>query len=108
MTKGEKFKELSKWDRFLSSMNEVDFKHQKQLYYGHRVFLIISAIVSFIYGIIMQKFSYAVILYLISMAAILIYYVPGWPEFRKSSPTWIPIGGAVNTDNKKKRKKQKK
>ncbi|KAJ8378962.1 hypothetical protein AAFF_G00232560 [Aldrovandia affinis] len=75
---------------FNSIPSHMDYRGQKlaeQIFQG---IILISAIIGFIYGMIIQQFGWTVYIVLAGFAVSCVLTLPPWPMYRKNPLTWHP------------------
>ncbi|KAI1892710.1 hypothetical protein AGOR_G00136350 [Albula goreensis] len=93
---------------FNSIPTYVDYKGQKlaeQIFQG---IILISAIIGFIYGMIIQQFGWTVYIVLGGFAVSCLLTLPPWPMYRKNPLIWHPVLPDSASDTREKLEHQKK
>ncbi|XP_034022857.1 signal peptidase complex subunit 1 [Thalassophryne amazonica] len=75
---------------FKSIPTHMDYKGQKlaeQIFQG---IILISAVIGFIYGLIIQQFGWTVYIVLGGFAVSCLLTLPPWPMYRKNPLSWQP------------------
>ncbi|KAJ8265397.1 hypothetical protein COCON_G00144960 [Conger conger] len=75
---------------FNSIPTHMDYKGQKlaeQIFQG---IILVSAIIGFIYGMIIQQFGWTVYILLTGFTVSCLLTLPPWPIYRKNPLTWLP------------------
>ncbi|KAM3878240.1 signal peptidase complex subunit 1 [Diretmus argenteus] len=75
---------------FNSIPTHMDYKGQKlaeQIFQG---IILISAMIGFIYGLVVEQFGWTVYIVLIGFAVSCVLTMPPWPMYRKSPLSWQP------------------
>ncbi|XP_017290089.1 signal peptidase complex subunit 1 [Kryptolebias marmoratus] len=76
---------------FKSIPTHMDYKGQKlaeQIFQG---IILISAVIGFIYGLIIQQFGWTVYIVMGGFAVSCVLTLPPWPMYRKSPLPWQPV-----------------
>ncbi|KAF4093608.1 hypothetical protein AMELA_G00004070 [Ameiurus melas] len=77
--------------RFHSFPTHMDYKGQKlaeQIFQG---VILVSAVIGFIYGLIIEQFGWTVYIMLAGFAVSCLLTLPPWPMYRRNPLTWQPI-----------------
>ncbi|KAG5838309.1 signal peptidase complex subunit 1-like [Anguilla anguilla] len=75
---------------FESVPTYMDYKGQKlaeQIFQG---IMLVSAVIGFIYGMIIQQFGWTVYIVLAGFIGSCLLTLPPWPMYRKNPLTWLP------------------
>ncbi|GAA6099965.1 signal peptidase complex subunit 1 [Tachysurus ichikawai] len=76
---------------FNSVPTHMDYKGQKlaeQIFQG---VILVSAVIGFIYGFIIEQFGWTVYIMLAGFAVSCLLTLPPWPMYRRNPLTWQPI-----------------
>lgn len=76
---------------FKSIPTHMDYKGQKlaeQIFQG---IILISAVIGFVYGLIIQQFGWTVYIVLAGFALSCLLTLPPWPMYRKNPLPWQPV-----------------
>ncbi|MCJ8744261.1 hypothetical protein PDJAM_G00116580 [Pangasius djambal] len=76
---------------FNSIPTHMDYKGQKlaeQIFQG---VILVSAVIGFIYGLIIEQFGWTVYIMLAGFAISCLLTLPPWPMYRRNPLTWQPI-----------------
>ncbi|MBN3308703.1 signal peptidase complex subunit 1 [Amia ocellicauda] len=76
---------------FNSIPTHMDYKGQKlaeQIFQG---IILVSAIIGFIYGLIIEQFGWTVYIVLGGFAVSCLLTLPPWPMYRRHPLTWQPV-----------------
>nr|XP_057911346.1 signal peptidase complex subunit 1 [Doryrhamphus excisus] len=76
---------------FNSVPTHMDYKGQKlaeQIFQG---IIIISAVIGFVYGLIIQQFGWTVYIVLAGFVISCILTLPPWPMYRRNPLCWQPL-----------------
>ncbi|KAJ8361186.1 hypothetical protein SKAU_G00177110 [Synaphobranchus kaupii] len=76
---------------FNSIPTHMDYKGQKlaeQIFQG---IILVSAVIGFIYGLIVEQFGWTVYIVLAGFAISSLLTLPPWPMYRKNPLTWQPV-----------------
>uniref|UniRef100_A0A3B4T592 Signal peptidase complex subunit 1 n=2 Tax=Seriola dumerili TaxID=41447 RepID=A0A3B4T592_SERDU len=76
---------------FKSIPTHMDYKGQKlaeQIFQG---IILISAVIGFVYGLIIEQFGWTVYIVLAGFAVSCVLTLPPWPMYRKSPLSWQPV-----------------
>ncbi|XP_051932218.1 signal peptidase complex subunit 1 [Hippocampus zosterae] len=94
---------------FNSIPTHMDYKGQKlaeQIFQG---IIIISAVVGFVYGLIIQQFGWTVYIVLTGFVVSCIVTLPPWPMYRRNPLPWQPVIPETSADaSQKPQESQKK
>ncbi|XP_018541368.1 signal peptidase complex subunit 1 [Lates calcarifer] len=78
-------------DIFKSIPTHMDYKGQKlaeQIFQG---IILISAVIGFVYGLIIEQFGWTVYIVLAGFAISCVLTLPPWPMYRKNPLSWQPV-----------------
>ncbi|XP_019736923.1 signal peptidase complex subunit 1 [Hippocampus comes] len=92
---------------FNSIPTHMDYKGQKlaeQIFQG---IIIISAVVGFVYGLIIQQFGWTVYIVLTGFVVSCIMTLPPWPMYRRNPLPWQPVIPETSAESSQKKKKHK-
>ncbi|XP_074486654.1 signal peptidase complex subunit 1 [Sebastes fasciatus] len=76
---------------FKSIPSHMDYKGQKlaeQIFQG---IILISAVIGFVYGLIIEQFGWTVYIVLAGFAVSCVLTLPPWPMFRNNPLPWQPV-----------------
>ncbi|KAG9353265.1 hypothetical protein AGOR_G00158660 [Albula goreensis] len=76
---------------FKSIPTHMDYKGQKlaeQIFQG---IILVSAVIGFIYGLIIEQFGWTVYIVLAGFAVSCLLTLPPWPMYRRNPLTWQPV-----------------
>ncbi|XP_069013319.1 signal peptidase complex subunit 1 [Embiotoca jacksoni] len=76
---------------FKSIPTHMDYKGQKlaeQIFQG---IILISAVIGFIYGLIIEQFGWTVYIVLAGFAVSCVLTLPPWPIYRQNPLPWQPV-----------------
>ncbi|XP_066526307.1 signal peptidase complex subunit 1 [Hoplias malabaricus] len=76
---------------FKSIPTHMDYKGQKlaeQIFQG---IILVSAVIGFIYGLIIQQFGWTVYIMLAGFTVSCLLTLPPWPMYRRHPLTWHPV-----------------
>ncbi|XP_007561349.1 signal peptidase complex subunit 1 [Poecilia latipinna] len=76
---------------FKSIPTHMDYKGQKlaeQIFQG---IILISAVIGFVYGLIIQQFGWTVYIVLAGFAVSCLLTLPPWPMYRRNPLPWQPV-----------------
>ncbi|XP_029455304.1 signal peptidase complex subunit 1 [Rhinatrema bivittatum] len=97
------------WDIFSSIPTQMDYKGQKlaeQIFQG---IILVSAVIGFIYGFIIEQFGWTVYIVMAGFALSCLLTLPPWPLYRRHPLKWLPVqDSGVGDDKKQVEKKSKK
>ncbi|XP_053171880.1 signal peptidase complex subunit 1 [Scomber japonicus] len=97
---------------FKSIPTHMDYKGQKlaeQIFQG---IILISAVIGFVYGLIIEQFGWTVYIVLGGFAVSCVLTLPPWPMFRRNPLSWQPAlpetsSESIQKPQESKRKKNK-
>ncbi|KAL7837194.1 hypothetical protein SRHO_G00269050 [Serrasalmus rhombeus] len=75
---------------FKSIPTHMDYKGQKlaeQIFQG---VILVSAVIGFIYGLIIEQFGWTVYIMLVGFTVSCLLTLPPWPMYRRNPLTWHP------------------
>ncbi|TWW61625.1 signal peptidase complex subunit 1 [Takifugu flavidus] len=85
---------------FKTIPTHMDYKGQKlaeQIFQG---IILVSAVIGFVYGLIIEQFGWTVYIVLAGFAVSCVLTLPPWPMYRKNPLSWQPpipeIGGETS------------
>ncbi|KAM4583174.1 signal peptidase complex subunit 1 [Fundulus diaphanus] len=81
---------------FKSIPTHMDYKGQKlaeQIFQG---IILISAVIGFVYGLIIQQFGWTVYIVLAGFAVSCLLTLPPWPMYRRNPLPWQPVVSEVS------------
>ncbi|XP_063071890.1 signal peptidase complex subunit 1 [Engraulis encrasicolus] len=87
---------------FKSIPTHMDYKGQKlaeQIFQG---IILISAVIGFIYGYIIEQFGWTVYIVLAGFAISCLLTLPPWPMYRKNPLSWQPAIPEPSGENREK------
>ncbi|XP_005804349.1 signal peptidase complex subunit 1 [Xiphophorus maculatus] len=76
---------------FKNIPTHMDYKGQKlaeQIFQG---IILISAVIGFVYGLIIQQFGWTVYIVLAGFAVSCLLTLPPWPMYRRNPLPWQPV-----------------
>ncbi|XP_029990428.1 signal peptidase complex subunit 1 [Sphaeramia orbicularis] len=76
---------------FKSIPTHMDYKGQKlaeQIFQG---IILVSAVIGFVYGLIIEQFGWTVYIVLAGFAVSCVLTLPPWPMYRKNPLSWQPL-----------------
>ncbi|KAF6720776.1 Signal peptidase complex subunit 1 [Oryzias melastigma] len=83
---------------FKSIPTHMDYKGQKlaeQIFQG---IILISAVIGFVYGLIVEQFGWTVYIVLGGFAVSCLLTLPPWPMYRKNPLPWQPVLPETSTE----------
>ncbi|KAL2090719.1 hypothetical protein ACEWY4_012982 [Coilia grayii] len=87
---------------FKSIPTHMDYKGQKlaeQIFQG---IILISAVIGFVYGYIIEQFGWTVYIVLAGFAVSCLLTLPPWPMYRKNPLNWQPAIPESSGENREK------
>lgn len=85
----------------------MDYKGQKlaeQIFQG---IILVSAVIGFIYGYIIEQFCWTVYIVMAGFALSCMLTLPPWPMYRRNPLKWLPVQELATDDKKPAEKKLK-
>uniref|UniRef100_A0A3P9MAT4 Signal peptidase complex subunit 1 n=1 Tax=Oryzias latipes TaxID=8090 RepID=A0A3P9MAT4_ORYLA len=87
---------------FKSIPTHMDYKGQKlaeQIFQG---IILISAVIGFVYGLIVEQFGWTVYIVLGGFAVSCLLTLPPWPMYRKNPLPWQPVVPETSAESNQK------
>ncbi|TGZ85069.1 microsomal signal peptidase 12 kDa subunit [Ascodesmis nigricans] len=70
----------------------IDFEGQKRAEQLCNVLLVLTGVIAYVVGFVLQDLTYTVYIGLGGTALTMLAVVPPWPAFKKNPVTWLPAG----------------